>query len=37
MQDGDDVLELLVALQDLLNVGRNLVVAGADELRIKNS
>ena len=32
-EDRDDVLQLLVALQNALHVGRHLVVALADELR----
>jgi len=34
-ENRDDVLKLLVALEDLLNVRCDLVVARADELRIE--
>src|SRR5215203_1060124 len=36
-QDGDDVLQLLVALQNLLDTNRHVVVLLADELRIEDS
>src|SRR5215213_5297373 len=36
-QNRDDVLQLLVALQNALDLGRDPVVALADELRVENS
>ena len=36
-ENRDDVLQLLVALQNALHVGRGLVVAVADELRVEDS